>query len=307
VDSQGSGWVLTGGSVPNATQHTLGYSSMVRMTASDDLSGWLSHPDADRRRDVGYRRARRERAARRQVIRRRRRVAVLTLVALVAVAVPLISSVSGGSTAARMGAGGGGPLSIAAQTNARRPATHVHPAAPSPGSLPQTHAYPSGSSAQFKSLMASLWTGIVHDSVVPALAAFFPKGAYLQLKAISSASSDWTNRLVHDYGLDIAAAHALLGSNASHARLIRVDVPSSYGHWIQPGVCYNSIGYYEMPGARVVYQEDGQIRSFGIASMISWRGVWYVVHLGAILRSSDAGTVDDPSSGPGTSAYSGTC
>ena len=155
--------------------------------------------------------------------------------------------------------------------------------------------------------MASLWAGIVRDSVTPALAAFFPRGAYLQLKAINSASSDWTDRLVHDYGLDIDAAHALLGRNAAHARLIRVDVPSSYGHWVQPGVCYNSIGYYEMPNARIVYRVDGQIRSFGIASMISWRGVWYVIHLGAILRSSDSGRVDDPASGQGTSAYSGTC
>ncbi len=179
--------------------------------------------------------------------------------------------------------------------------------AASPGSLPQTHVYPSGSSAQFKSLMASLWAGIVRDSLTPALAAFFPKGAYVQLKAIDSAGSDWTDRLVHDYRLDIAAAHALLGRDAARALLVRVDVPSAYGHWIAPGVCYNSIGYYELPNARMVYREDGQIRSFGIASMISWRGVWYVVHLGAILRSSDAGTVDDPSFGPGTSAYSGTC
>jgi hypothetical protein len=56
-----------------------------------------------------------------------------------------------------------------------------------------------------------------------------------------------------------------------------------------------------------VYREDGQVRSFGIASMISWRGVWYVVHLGAILRASDSGTVDDASVGAGTSLYSGTC
>jgi hypothetical protein len=155
--------------------------------------------------------------------------------------------------------------------------------------------------------MASLWAGIVHDSLAPALAAFFPKGAYVQLKAIASAGSDWTNRLVHDYGLDIAAAHALLGADAGRASLIEVNVPASYGHWIEPGVCYNSIGYYEMPGARVVYREDGQISSFAIASMISWRGVWYVVHLGAILRSADSGTVAEPTSGPGTSADSATC
>jgi len=177
----------------------------------------------------------------------------------------------------------------------------------SPGSLPQTHAYPSGTSAHFKSLMASLWSGVVHDSAAPAMAAFFPKGAYVQLKAIEGAGSDWTNRLVHDYSLDIAAAHELLGRDAAHASLIAVNVPARYGHWIEPGVCYNSIGYDEMPNARVVYRTNGQIRSFGIASMISWRGVWYVVHLVAILRSGDSGEVDEPASGPGTSAYSGTC
>ena len=155
--------------------------------------------------------------------------------------------------------------------------------------------------------MVSLWTGFVHDSLTPALTAFFPKDAYVQLKAVAAASSDWTERLVHDYGLDIAAAHALLGANAAHAQLIGVQVPATYGHWIPPGVCENSIGYYEMPNARLVYRVDGHIRSLGIASMISWRGVWYVVHLGAILRSTDSGTVDAPASGPGIPVYSGTC
>jgi hypothetical protein len=86
-----------------------------------------------------------------------------------------------------------------------------------------------------------------------------------------------------------------------------VDVQSSYGHWIAPGVCENSVGYYEMPNARVLYSEGGQVHSFGIASMISWRGVWYVVHLGAVLRPAEEGVVDEPASGAGESAYSGTC
>jgi hypothetical protein len=67
------------------------------------------------------------------------------------------------------------------------------------------------------------------------------------------------------------------------------------------------VGYYEVSNARVVYREAGQLRSFGIASMISWRGVWYVVHLGAVLRQEDAGVVDEPMSGPGESSDSGTC
>ena len=155
--------------------------------------------------------------------------------------------------------------------------------------------------------MASLWSGIEQNLVGTALPAFFPKGAYVQLKAIPSAGSDWSGRLVHDYALDIAAAHALLGSDAAHAQLVAVSAPSGYGHWVPPGVCYNDVGYYELPNARVVYRKNGELRSFGIASMISWRGVWYVVHLGAILRQADVGMVDEPSSGAGSSAYSGTC
>jgi hypothetical protein len=175
------------------------------------------------------------------------------------------------------------------------------------GALPQTHTYPSAADPRFKSLMALLWAGIVRNSTAVALPAFFPQGAYVQLKQIPSAGSDWQNRLVHDYTLDIAAAHALLGHDPRSAKLLAVEVPSSYGHWIPPGVCYNDIGYYEMPNARVVYRQHGAIRSFGIASMISWRGVWYVVHLGAILRPGDSGEVDEPAAGRGRSLYSGTC
>ena len=129
----------------------------------------------------------------------------------------------------------------------------------------------------------------------------------MQLKSIADAQADWRGRLVHDYRLDIAAAHALLGANALGAQLVKVTVVSSYAHWVPPGVCDNSVGYFEMPNARVVYTTAGQVRSFGIASLISWRGVWYVVHFGAILRATDVGQVDDPASGAGSSLYSGTC
>jgi hypothetical protein len=155
--------------------------------------------------------------------------------------------------------------------------------------------------------MADLWEGIVADSPRRALPAFFPLRAYEQLKAIGSPESDWKNRLVGDYGLDIGAAHRLLGSDAASAQLIGVHVVRSYAHWVAPGVCYNSAGYFEVPNARIVYRAGGAVHSFGIASLISWRGVWYVVHLGAILRSSEEGIVDEPSAGPGESAYSGTC
>jgi hypothetical protein len=155
--------------------------------------------------------------------------------------------------------------------------------------------------------MAALWQGVVSGSAQSALPAFFPEAAYLQLKTIPAPQSDYLNRLVTDFGADVTAAHALLGPAAADASLVGIVVPQQYGHWVPPDVCDNRVGYFEVANSRVVYQENGQTHSFGIASLISWRGVWYVVHFGAILRSSSQGTVDDPEVGPGTSADSTTC
>ncbi len=256
---------------------------------------------------AAHRRARRGHA-RGRLRHQRRAAAAVALLALAAVGVWVLDS----------GAPHRAPRAARAAvrvhaTRARRatPSTALavphRPVAPAPGALPQTHADPSARSAFFKRLMADLWDGIARGSLRPALAAFFPRAAYVQLKEVPAAASDWENRLVRDFELDIGAAHALLGPGAARARLLAVHVNSAYGHWVPPGVCANGVGYYEMPGARLVYREGGATRSFGIASMISWRGEWYVVHLGAVLRSGEGGVVDEPAAGAGTPAYSGTC
>jgi hypothetical protein len=159
----------------------------------------------------------------------------------------------------------------------------------------------------FQTEMAALWEGVVTNSVQTALPAFFPEGAYVQVKDISSSEADYSNRLVAEFGLDLGAAHQLLGSDPESASLVEVLVPQQYAHWIPPGTCENGIGYDEVANSRVVYEQGGQTRSFGIASMISWRGVWYVVHLGAIDRSTDQGAVEDPETGDGISVPSSTC
>ena len=80
-----------------------------------------------------------------------------------------------------------------------------------------------------------------------------------------------------------------------------------YAHWVEPGECDNSVGYFEVANSRMVYSLDGVVHSFGIASLISWRGEWYVVHLGAVVRSGSGGEVLDPEPGAGSSAPSSTC
>jgi len=198
-------------------------------------------------------------------------------------------------------------------TTTRPPTTTTTSAPPSTtttlaaGHLPQTAAFPSATTPGFHHEMADLWRAIMTGRTADALPAFFPEAAYEQVKAIADPGYDWTDRLLAEFDLDIAAAHRYLGSGARSARLLEVEVASSDAAWIPPGDCYNSVGYWHAPGNRLVYAEHGEVRSIGIASLISWRGVWYVVHLGAVLRSSDSGIVDDPTTGSGYLGPPGGC
>jgi len=178
------------------------------------------------------------------------------------------------------------------------------PVAPGAGRLAQTSAFPSATSAAFKNAMDDLWLAVTTGKPRLALPAFFPVTAYEQVKAIADPEADWENRLWFDFTLDVASAHDLVGA---HATLVRVIVPTEYAAWVYPGGCYNSIGYWHVPGSRVVYRQGSQLRSFGIASLISWRGVWYVVHFGAVIRSGAGGEVDDPTVGTGVPGPPGGC
>jgi hypothetical protein len=178
------------------------------------------------------------------------------------------------------------------------------PVAPGAGALPQTQAFPSADSAAFHHAMQDLWLAVTTGNAHLALPAFFPLAAYQKLKAIYDPTSDWNYRLWYDFTLDVHAAHQIVSPDA---RLVRVLVAGYDAAWVYPGICDNSIGYWHVSGARVVYRQDGQERSIGIASLISWRGVWYVVHFGAVLRDVVTGIVDDPETGPGIPGPAGGC
>jgi hypothetical protein len=177
-------------------------------------------------------------------------------------------------------------------------------APPDAATKPQTDVEPSTSGTAFKNATHDIWLAVSTGDSRYALPAFFPEKAYLQVKAIANQDADWTNRLWLDFTLDVAAVHKLIGPGA---KLTRITVPTQYAQWIPPGACANTIGYWHAPGARLVYQQGGATRSFGLASFISWRGVWYLIHLGALVRAGAYGIVDDPEAGPGIPGPAGGC
>ncbi|HEY1003677.1 MAG TPA: hypothetical protein VGD83_28945, partial [Streptosporangiaceae bacterium] len=213
------------------------------------------------------------------------------------------------SSAARTGSPSATSASPTASATPRATATATAspaalPVAPGAGALPQTRAFPRTDSAAFRNAMADLWLAATTGNPRFGLPGFFPVAAYKQVKAEPYPAADWQDRLWYDFGLDVRAAHRLVGSGA---RLDRVIVPKAYATWVYPGACHNKIGYWHVPGARVVYRVHGRERSFGISALISWRGVWYVVHLGAEQRTVVTGIVDQPAAGPGVPGPPGGC
>jgi hypothetical protein len=204
----------------------------------------------------------------------------------------LFTLVAGCSSAAT---GDTGAAAVVVPTISASPAPTTSPPSPSPttdpGLLPQTHVLPDPGDPLFQTGVQDLWQAIVTDNPTTALPFFFPETAYLQVKAISNASADYQNRLINWYRLDIEAVHKLLGADASSATFVRVTVPTAQAAWIAPGVEYNKGSYYRVYGTRLYYEVGGTTKSIGIFSLISWRGEWYVVHLGPSTRSTNRGIV----------------
>ncbi len=178
---------------------------------------------------------------------------------------------------------------------------------PDPGLAPQTAALPSSSDPAFQARMRDLFYGIAYDSIGIALKSYLTLDSYLAIKNLTDNGYDYAHRLLFEFALDVEAAHALIASQGSSATYVGVQVPASYIHWINPGGCYNKEGYWNVPGSRLLYTVGGTLHSIGIASLISYRGQWYVVHLGAESRAVRIGIVDNPATGSGTPGPPGGC
>ncbi len=175
-----------------------------------------------------------------------------------------------------------------------------------PGELPQTNQKPSLSSKSLALRMQELYTGIASDSITTALGSYLTLDSYRQIKGLSNNSFDYANRLLQHFALDVEAAHALFASQGQTTYVgFRAD--ASYANWVLPNTCYNKLGYWHLPGVRLLYKVGGITRSIGVISLISYRGEYYVVHLGAISRPSNIGYIDSPAIGVGTLGPPGGC
>ena len=152
----------------------------------------------------------------------------------------------------------GGSSSKAAETPTTQEQTTTTTARPTttttvdPGTLPQTDEKPTGTGTEFDARMKVLADAIINNSPDSAISTFFPVTAYKQTK-----------------------------KNAKSAVFTGVKVPDTAA-WIKPGVEYNVGPYWRVFKTQMNFTVDGKNVQIPIESMISWRGQWYVVHLGTI-------------------------
>ncbi len=150
-----------------------------------------------------------------------------------------------------------------------------------PGTLPQTDEKPAATGAEFDSRMKVLANAITNNTPDTAVSAFFPVAAYTQTKKNTDPAADWKNRLIANFKVDVAAANKKLGANAKSAVFTGATVPAT-AVWVKPGEEYNVGPYWRVFKAQMNFTVDGKNVQIPIESMISWRGQWYVVHLGTI-------------------------
>jgi hypothetical protein len=150
-----------------------------------------------------------------------------------------------------------------------------------PALLPQTDEQPVAAGDGFDARSRALWDAVVSDDPARGISAFFPLAAYTQIKAVKDPAADWKDRLVADFGTDVHSLHRQLGAAAATATFVGMDVPDA-AVWVTPGQEHNSGPYWRVYGSTLRYSVDGVEHTLPVESLISWRGQWYVVHLGPI-------------------------
>lgn len=146
--------------------------------------------------------------------------------------------------------------------------------------LPQSDEKPATASPSFKRRMRALARAILSGEISQARQSFFPLTAYAQVKGVQHPERDYHNRLLAHFERDLKKYHRDLGDQAVQATFLGATVPMTRAEWMKRGSEGNRLGYYRVRHSKLRLKlMNGEERVFDLASLISWRGEWYVVHL----------------------------
>jgi hypothetical protein len=127
-----------------------------------------------------------------------------------------------------------------------------------------------------QALGAALLDAVVHDDPARADAQFFPRDAFLQVKAMQNPGRYW-DRLHARFAADVHALHASI-KGIERAELDHFEL-ARRGGLVQPGEEGNRLPYWASRHSRLHFRIDKVAQSFEVRVVISWENRWYLIHL----------------------------
>jgi hypothetical protein len=121
-----------------------------------------------------------------------------------------------------------------------------------------------------------LFDAIVHDDPSRAAEFFFPRAAFLQVKAMAHPETYYA-RLRERFDQDVHALHVAT-PDLDRARFERLEL-GTRGGWMAVGDEGNRLPYWAARHASLYYRVGNQLRRIEVRVLITWDDRWYVIHL----------------------------
>jgi hypothetical protein len=159
-------------------------------------------------------------------------------------------------------------------TRTRAPERDASVPAENQPSLQTPPERPAASEVQNKA--RALFDAIVHDDPEQAMDSFFPREAFLKVKAIADPGR-YYDQLRARFIADIHALHRetpdLAHATFSHLELVK------RGGWVKVGEEANRLPYWASRHCWLHYNVGPSQRKLEVRVLITWGTQWYVIHL----------------------------
>jgi hypothetical protein len=155
------------------------------------------------------------------------------------------------------------------------PHAQLAPAATT-GSEKKTEPPPRPASEGAEAPARLLFEAIVQDQPARVESFFFPRDAFLLVKAMAHPERYW-DKLHERFVADIHALHQRT-PDLARATFVRLEL-SARGGYVRPGEEGNRLPYWAARHALLHYRVGDQPRVLEVRVLITWKDVWYVIHL----------------------------
>jgi hypothetical protein len=126
----------------------------------------------------------------------------------------------------------------------------------------------------FEARAQRLFDAIVRDDPTQANEVFFPRDAFLLIKAIPDPGR-YYDKLHARFERDVHALHKTLGKDARYQRF---ELSKRGGH-VKPGEEGNRLPYWAARHCFLHYRAQGKAQKLELRVLITWQERWYVIHL----------------------------